>query len=131
MNRRSLLKTIGACLGFGLWSKTREGEEKCCCGEELEPSEVCFYNNVCDPLPLPPGDYEKGIHNATFIRDIVPGLAWVRLTTGQDRVASTGLWGVSDSEWKYTNRSGLWGGQRLVLMGAEDFGLWIRVSFPD
>jgi len=112
MNRRSLLKTIGSCLGFGLWSKT--GECTCDCGE-VEPESVeVTIGCCCDPLSLPPGDYEKGIHNATFIRDIVPGLAWVRLTTGETRAVV----------YEY-QRGSPHGGQRLVLGSVREYGLYI------
>jgi len=120
MNRRSLLKTIGACLGFGLWSKT--GECTCDCGE-VEPESVeVVIGCCCDPLPLPPGDFEKGTHNATFIRDIVPGLAWVQIRTMfgvRYRAASVNL----------DRPPGLWSGQRLVLEGDEIMGLSIKASF--
>ena len=45
MNRRSLLKALGACVGIGAFSKTREakgeGEHRCVCGRSVETDLDC------------------------------------------------------------------------------------------
>jgi hypothetical protein len=108
ISRRSLLKWLGAGFGAGAFFKTRAAAA-------AEDATM-----VCDSLLLPPADFMKWEHNATFIRDIVPGLAWVELTSGHRRVVDTGNDGPSDC----------WPGQRLLLEWSEADGLWIAAAYP-
>ena len=75
MNRRSLLKALGACMGASWFFKASKAEGK------------QDYQQVCDPTPIPPWNIERREHNATVVRMIAHSFVLIMLSTGEHRVA--------------------------------------------
>ncbi len=107
LSRRSLLKALAACTGVGLFCKAATAK--------VAPPAP----EVCDPFPLPLADFERGIHNATFVRWLTYPYIEVRLTNGPHRVVAA--WGFGKAK----------AGDRLIVSPYFELGLMVEKRFED
>ncbi len=117
LSRRSLLKTLAACTGAGLFCKVVVAKVDL-------PAEIMVpASEVCDPVPLPPADSEQGIHNAVFSRWIADHYIEVWLTNGPRRIIPYSKFAGIIRPFKPR--------ERLIVSPYRPFGLMVEKRIKD